>query len=479
MARWKQFRSLFQALGGLAFLSLLVGVILTAAHRTDSFQSPEPDLPVGAVTVKGNHVVVHALPVEQANARYLANLGDAALETYARALGVKPPRDPIAIYLLDTAEDYERADALYNAGTTRYNQGFTHDGRVFLHLAPRPGQTVLDSGSMITRLLAHEICHALHQRLFPGYNRHPCWLKEGLADAWAERALSATDTLTADRLPGQSSMLIALRQAAQEGEELSIAHILTQPQSAYCSQDGRQQYLTYSRSFALVRMLDDPAPANTPRRLRFRAFLKEVDALDGDNVASQVNARFLEQFGDAHLAELQAELRRRTVTEKIFPWEQYSVDVHPLTDGALLAEADLNHSAIAFADQQRLSPTAHLHARIDAANVGQRQANLLFGRTTLNDYYMLAFGPGYVTLLRHRKNYETLAARRLDANLFTSGSHTLDVYLGPKQARASLDDHAVGTFYLRSGEFPPGQWGIGATNARITFHDMTAENSPP
>ncbi|MCW3051178.1 MAG: Peptidase superfamily [Chthonomonadales bacterium] len=447
-----------------------------AALRTQAFQAAEPNLPAGAILVSGSHVVVHALPVEQANARYLAGLGDAAVVTYARALGVPPPRDPIAVYLLNTQEDYERVDSLYNGGATRNNQGFVHDGRVFLHLAPRPGQTRFDSGSMVARLLTHELCHALHQRLFSGYNRQPCWLREGLADAWAERALSGTDSLTADRLTGQGSLLIALRQAAHTGDTLSIPQILQQPQSAYSSNDGQKQVLTYARSFALVRMLDDPAPANMARRLQFRAFLKTVNALDGDNVNSQVTALFLKQFGGAQLAELQAELRRRTVTEKIFPWEQISIDVHPLADGSLLAEADLDRSALAFADQQRLSSTAHLHAQIDAANIGQRQANLLFGRTTLEDYYMLAFGPGYVTLLHHQKTFQTLARRRLDPNLFAPGPHTLDVSLQANQVEASLDGLAVGTFPLHS---PAGQWGIGATNARITFHDMTAQDSPP
>ena len=150
-----------------------------------------------------------------------------------------------------------------------------------------------------------------------------------------------------------------------------------------------------------------------------------------------------------------------------------------MTDGALLAEADQNRSALAFADAQRLSSTAHLHARIDAANVGQRQANLLFGRTSLNDYYMLAFGPGYVTLLRHQKTYQTLENRRIDPNLFGPGQHSLDISLRTHQVEARLDDHVVGTFQLRSGPFPPGQWGIGATNARIAFRDMTAQDDPP
>jgi hypothetical protein len=222
-------------------------------------------------------------------------------------------------------------------------------------------------------------------------------------------------------------------------------------------------------------MLDDPAPANSARRLQIHAFLKSVNALEGDNVSQQVNTLFLKQFGGDHLADLQAELRRRTVTEKLSPWEQFSIDVHPLADGSLLAEADQDRSALAFADQQALSSTAHLHARIDAANIGQRQANLLFGRTSLEDYYMIAFGPGYVTLLRHQKTYQILARQRFDPTLFAPGSHTLDLSLQANQVEASLDGQIAGTFPLHA---PPGQWGIGATNARITFHDPTAQDTP-
>lgn len=462
----------------LLLLPLITGRSLQAALAPAARQAPlsEPTLPTGAKEVAGIHVIVHALPTEQANARYLAGIGDAALEIYARDLGVAIPRDPIHIYLLNTIQDYEQADSRYNGGTTRYNQGFTQGGRVFLHLGPRPGQTVLESGSMLTRLLYHEICHALHQRLFLNYRRQPCWLVEGLADAWAERACSGTASLMAERSPQQSTMLITLRRAAQQGDSLSISQLLSQPQSAYGSEDLSRQLLTYARSFALVRMLDDPAPENAARRLKFRAFLREANSLTGDDIAAQINARFLQQFGGIQLAELQAEYRRRITTEKVFPWELYTSDLVTRPDGALLAEAAANRSALAFAYAPPLAPSAHLHARIETTDLGHRQANLLFGRTAFNDYYMVAFGPRYVTLLRHQQTYQTLANRNIDPSLFAPGSHTLDLYLRPQQVEARLDGRIVATFDLQT---PNGQWGIGATDARILFRDMAAQLSPP
>lgn len=470
MQRQRNFRRI------LPIVALLLPVWLrTATPRSGASQAPEVTLPNGAINVPGRHVVVHALPIEQANARYLAHIGDSALEIYARDLGVPVPQEPFSIYLLDTLQDYHTADALYNGGTTRHNQGFSQGGRVFLLLAPRPGETVFEGGSMITRLLEHELCHALHQRLFPTYGLQPCWLREGLADAWAERAFSGIDGLMADRSPQQGTMLLALRRAARTGDFLSIAQILNQPQSAYSDSDPPRQFLTYSRSFALVRMLDDPAPANTARRLQFRAFLREVDALTGDNVAAQTNLLFRKRFG-TQLPEIEAEYRRRIATEKVFPWELYSTDVALRPDGSLCAEAAPDHSALLFNTEQSLSADAHLHARIEAASLGSRQANLIFGRTTQDDYYMVAFGPHYVTLMRHEKSYTTLANRNLRPDLLPTGPHTLDLFLRPDQVEARVDGQVVALFPLRT---PAGTWGIGSTDARILFRETTAQDSPP
>ena len=81
MERRQKNGRLISALAGAVFPALLIVGIYALALKTNAFQAPEPDMPIGAVTVNGNHVVVHALPVELANAKYLANLGDAALET--------------------------------------------------------------------------------------------------------------------------------------------------------------------------------------------------------------------------------------------------------------------------------------------------------------------------------------------------------------------------------------------------------------
>jgi hypothetical protein len=192
---------------------LLIGAGRVGAGTLQARVPPpaEPDLPVGGVTVTGKHVVVHALPSEQANATYLATLADGILEMYAHNFDASVPTEPIPIRILDTNSEYEQACAYYNNGVSRFNQGFTNKGRIVLHFAPRPGQTVLDAGSMITHLLAHELCHALQQRLFPGYGNQPVWLQEGLADAWAEQALSGSGLLMADRSPWEGSRLIALR----------------------------------------------------------------------------------------------------------------------------------------------------------------------------------------------------------------------------------------------------------------------------
>jgi hypothetical protein len=223
-------------------------------------------------------------------------------------------------------------------------------------------------------------------------------------------------------------------------------------------------------------MLDDPAPTNAARRARFRAFLQDIDSQRRDDLVAYTNAAFLKEFGGAALSALETELRQRVATEKTFPWEEYNIDVHPLADGALVAESAQDNSAIAFADPQPLIAPCHLHARIDVANIGTRQANVAFGRTGLDDYYMLAFGPGYLAFSHHQQNYRILKNQQVDPQLFGPGEHTLDVILQRRQAEARLDGLTIGTFKIRSGAFLPGQWGIGASEGRVTFRDLSARD---
>jgi len=472
---------------GLIFGAIGVAALIVALRRLPvsptlhgpgsaaGVSSLKPHLPEGMIAVAGKHVVIHALPVERARATALVPFGDAAVEKYAHDLGAALPRDPIAVYLLDTMKDLRSTFIIAGREAISHNPGFAHGGSAFLYHAPRPGETI-DADSRISHMLDHELCHALHQRLFPNSDFQPSWLQEGLAEAWSERALSGHDALTADQLLWTSARMMTLRTAVERGDRLDVTQILLQPYSAYSSGGAVQQNLAYCRAFALVRMLDDPAPANAARRVRFRAFLEEANILRGENIEDGINCLFLQRFGGAHLAELQAELESRVKTEKLFPWKILGENVRRLPDGSLRMEVDSEHSALAFADRS-LSPTIHLHARVDVANSGRPHVSLLFSGTAPDDYYALMYKSGYVTLFHYQNEFQIIGFEAFDPKRFAPGSHTLDVTVFPQRVESRLDGRRVGSIELPSGSFPRGQWGIGAYAGRVTFHGLSARDS--
>ena len=146
-------------------------------------------------------------------------------------------------------------------------------------------------------------------------------------------------------------------------------------------------------------------------------------------------------------------------------------------DGALQAEAFPGGSALAFAAKPAAFPF-RLHALANVLPIGIGQADLLFGRTTLNDYYVLAYGKGFLTLLHHADKYETLANAPYDPNLFMPGTHLLEADIDVHSIQARLDGKILATMLLSNGSFPKGQWGVGACDGRIIFRNVSVEPFP-
>ena len=300
----------------MALLAVLFGCAVFVLHlfggpdrqqktpASENSKPPEQVLLGGGIAVRGRHVILYASR-QQTGAASLVGFADDVLEYYAGQLGIKTPAEPIHVYLLDTQADYYRADTLYNNGTTKRNFGFARHGNVYLYVRSRPGQPITED-SKTGFELAHELCHAIHQRMYSFYNWQPSWLLEGVANVWAEQATIHRRGSCADRLLAASTDFVLLRQALASKQTLSIAQILEAPPNEYGSNDDTQRFVSYAKSFALIRMLNDPAPANAPRRALFRSFLKQINGLDSSAATQDTNRRFLLLFGGAKLATLQS-----------------------------------------------------------------------------------------------------------------------------------------------------------------------------
>ena len=276
-------------------------------------------LVTNAVTVAGKHVVIYAPPIEKANAERLIPMADDAVEYYAQNLNVSVPDEPFPIYLFETMREYEHAADVCNMGRNKANLAFSIGGQAFIYVQPRPGQTIVGNGSMLEELTAHELCHTLHERLFPAYDNQPLWLKEGVAQFWAESVLSHCNTLQANPGIRFSSRIVVVRRALQNHNWIPLAQLLQLSGDTFADNDSATRTLRYYESFALIHLLDDPRPENAARRAAFHDFLRFVNNLDGDDTEGRANTRFQEVFGGAHLPELEAEYIQQVQTEVVCP----------------------------------------------------------------------------------------------------------------------------------------------------------------
>jgi len=407
-------------------------------------------------------------------------MGDKAVESYARDLGVQIPPQPIKIFLYANAEDYAKAEFPRTGGAFKDHLAFTHKNTcdVLMVIQPRPGRPPGEDEGMFEALFAHELCHAVQYRYFPNYDELPDWLSEGLADAWAERAIARGDALCADRSPWFASFILEVRQAIEEGTFIPLEKLLTESTLGH---DFAGRQLRYSENFAFVRMLDDPAPANAERRKKFRAFLREALRMPaGPDLVSRVNARFQEMIG-APIAALNAELKKRVNEEKVFPWFIVLREVRALKDGGILAETFVQSPALAFhcASAPLEGPRARIRAEVEVLDLDGKQANLAFGFRSRSDYHVVGFGPGYVSLMHFDgKKWQTLARADRDPAEFGAGKHELIVDIDGPTVYAKLDKKLVLKHALKDGAFPKGRWGIGAWNGRVIFRNPSAQQFP-
>jgi hypothetical protein len=426
----------------------------------------------GEVEVKGKYMVIRAPDGEKANAARLAQLGDAALEMYAKDLGASVPSQPFKVFLFGTIADYEKAEDARTHGAFKGNLAYTHRDTcdVLMYIQPRPGREANGDQGMMEALFAHELCHAIQYRLFPPYDEIPNWLSEGISDAWSERALAAADAEIADKSPWYSSFVLDVRDALEDGRYISLDKLMTE---SLVGHDFAYRQLRYAECFSFVRMIDSPDPANAARRAKFRAFLKEVYGWPkGSDVAKRANARFTEVFGST--ITLERELVKAVMNDKLFPWHILSREIRAEPDGALVSEAFPESTSLAFSAGPTVGPVVRVQVEAEVADLGSKQVNLAFAYRARNDYYMVAYGPGYVSLMHFNGKYETLKNEKVDASLFAPGKHLLQADIDVSRLWAKLDGKLVLQFALPEGSFGKGRWGLGTYDSRVTFRNAQA-----
>jgi|SRR5579871_287692 len=426
--------------------------------------------------VAGKHVVFHGSLAERENARRLVPIADHAIESYAYNLNIPAPDAPIPVTLFDTVQDYEHADALYNEGRTKTNLAFTNLAHVYMLVMPRPAQSLMTDGCMMEMLLAHELCHAVHQRLYPNYNRQPGWLIEGVADAWAEQAITSFTPSIQARTLWFGAQFIYAHQADAAGKLLPLSQLMD---TSFYGLDSNGRALRYNEAFTLVHMLDNSEPNNMTRHTTFRAFLEEVNHYDLNDLNDRINARFRTLFAHNKLTTLQTEYRQWLSKIPLPAWDMYTRDAYLLPDGSLVTEAFPKSSALVFTTGKKMGPDLTLHVQAEVADVGAQQADLLFGREARDNYFVLSFQPGFVTLMHFNGTYQSLLSLPIAPGQFGPGKHSLEMVLTAHSLLARLDGKSVMQAKLGSGAFPSGEWGVGCYDGRVLFRNATATSGSP
>jgi hypothetical protein len=436
-------------------------------------------VPAGAqqVEAKGKRISVFAPPSDRLSARKIAEQGDAALERFAAELGVEVPDTRFKIFLYATEDEYAKAEEPRTKGVFRTNLAFTYakDAEVHMVVQPRTGRAVAggEAPGMLEALAMHELSHALQYKVVPSYDDQPDWLSEGFAELCAERAVAGEDTGCADRTPWFGDFFLDIREALHRGHFVPLERLLAE---GLQGRDVHDRQVRYGEAWSLVRMLD--SPVNEARRAKFRGFMQEVMRLPaGDDLPRRANARFREIFGTPtkgegapSLAALERELVKSIREAEVFPWQIIYRDLRANADGTLIVEAFPDTAALSVSTAPDLGPRARIKVNVEIANTGGKQADLIFGYRSPEDYYKLAFGPGFITLMRYDGKWHSIVNAACSPDLLApDATHEIELIIDVARLYAKVDGKPAFRYALPDRSFGAGRFGIGAYDSRVRF----------
>jgi len=471
-------RSVRTAKGILLGCAALVAALLLGAT---------PSAAGDMVEVRGKRLSIFAPAEERAAAKRLAEMGDQALVRYAEDLGFSLPSTRFKIFLYATAEEYEAAELPRTGGVFKQNLAFTfeRDAEVHMVFQPRTGRGGVggDAPGMLEALAMHELSHALQYKTIPSYGRQPAWLSEGVADLCSERALAGGDTSLLPTHPWFADFFHDVNEALDLGTFVSLERLMVETTQVDEAQDRQ---IRYGTSYALARYLD--APEAPERRAKFRAFLREVNAIPpGEDVVGRANQRFREVFGTPirgsdgppSIVALERELVASIREATLCPWQTLYKDVRASGDGSVLIDSFPGSSAVALSTLPALGPRAKIKATVVVGDGPGLQADIIFAYRSRNDFYKLAFGSkGWVTLLRWDGKWRTIAhATIAEDTLPPETPHEIVLVVDVARIGATIDGKAAFRFTMKDKTFGGGRFGIGTYDGRASFKDIQATSN--
>ncbi|MEO7716750.1 MAG: hypothetical protein ABIY70_11140 [Capsulimonas sp.] len=454
----------------LAFATGFFLIVCALVWFTHSRRSPPS---YSGVVAEGKHVRIFAPMGERSHIDRLLKTADHALERYAGNLGVSLTDQRFDVYLYDKTKDYEQADAAFNSGRTKANLAFCNGS--ISHIYVRPGPRGMPAQDIFNTqaTLAHELCHAIHQRKFPSYDYLPDWLNEGVADVWAEAAMSNDGAPQAELSSWYSAYFENVQDTIQRRRLLPLSK-LTSASFTRHTHDYRGQL--YGEAYILVRMLDDPSPSNSKQRERFRQFLNEVNSYPASKgTDTRVNARFSQIFGGSASKGLMRDYLSYVKNTQVFPWFARNGNVHTLANGSLLTESYQNQTIIAFHKTKNSVHDFKICCDIDISPVGTREVDIVLSNAANNYYHAIYFGPKYSGLLTYNGEYHNWGRVGMDPKVFQSRRHRIELHVRGHHLTAKFDGKRLLDINVVNPEFSSEHWGVGCCDSSVVFSNLHRE----
>ena len=146
--------------------------------------------------------------------------------------GTRAGREPMRIRLLPDVESYQAIEQRLTGGAFTDNLAFsswsTYESYIALQPRRAPGEGWPRLPMLTRRLIAHEAAHLVCYHSRQGYEGHPAWLAEGLADWVADEVMRREGwSSSAWEEPHTASRIAELKHSLQRGRAPLIERLLS------------------------------------------------------------------------------------------------------------------------------------------------------------------------------------------------------------------------------------------------------------
>jgi hypothetical protein len=413
-------------------------------------------------TFDGRHLKVTVSEDAAEQAAQLIAVADPAIESFAKLFG-NPLRDhPVSVDILTT---WQGMQASFESTNRRGHEvsGFTdHRTGDLTMLIPRltsPKQALPPGPGIAVQILLHELVHSVRMNARPNVAEEPVWIREGVADHFAELQANAgheeVSLWTALRID-------ELRRGRKLGRYIPLADLLLLDGKEMNESDEKTFAMVYPEAYYLVRFLD-----SGDRRPRFRQLLREINGMSRALMPTRIRSRVQELFGDLHA--LEAQWLTALDREKLPPWRPYFAgDVVTVPDGVAIVSRE--HSRMAAIRQDAPMGLGTIRFSIESRYANQPE--LIWAMKSPDDFAVIAFPndePVRYQVWHHDK--WTILAKGSPSQLVSASPHQVEIVSDPAGLTVRIDGTEVLHCQASTAPLP---WGVSIYEGTATFKNIEA-----